>query len=235
MKIFLLGCLACVTSHVNAQQIASPVSSIRVTGDATVTTKPQRAQVNVGVLTQERQSQPAATQNARLTDAVTAALRKLLGEAADIKTVNYSLSPDYQYRQNGGKPSISGYTVINVMRVTLDELDKVGSVIDTAVQAGANHVESVQYTVRDPEQLRAQALREAAAKARADADTLAAALNLKIVRIVRAEEAHDLPLQPPSDLLEAEGRLPAADPTPVQPPTLEFTANVTLTVEVSPR
>jgi uncharacterized protein len=236
MKIFLLFCLACVTSQVNAQQIASPVSSIRVTGDATVTTKPQRAQVNVGVLTQEKQSQPAATQNARLTETVTAALHKLLGDDADIKTVNYSLSPDYQYRPSGGKPSISGYTVLNVMRVTLDDLGRVGSVIDTAVQAGANHVESVQYTVRDPEQLHAQALREAAAKARADADTLAAALNLKIVRIVRAEEVRDLPLQPPSaDLLEAEGRLPGGDPTPAQPPTFELTANVTLTVEVSPR
>ena len=235
MKLLVFACLACVTSHVYAEQLPASMSSIRVTGEALASAKPQRAQVTVGVLTQERQSQPAAAQNSRISDAVLAALHRLLGDDADIKTINHSLSPDYQYRPSGGKPTVNGYTVSTIMQVTLDDLDKVGSVIDTAVQAGANHVESVQYTVRDPQSLRVQALRDAAAKARADADTLAAALNLKIVRIVRVEEVRDVP-PPPTELLDPEGRLPpGGDPTPIQPPTFEYAANVALTVEVSPR
>ena len=231
MKIFFAALLACVVSQVNAQQIASPLSSIRVTGDSVVTAKPDRVLIDVGVLTQEKQSQNAVTQNAKVLDGIVAALHKLLGADADIKTINYALNPDYQYRPIGGKSSVSSYTALNVVRVTLDDLEKVGPVIDTATQAGANHVESVRYTVRDQQVLHSQAVREAALKARASADALASALNLKIVRVVSVEEAGDgSPPGPDApDLRDPAG----SAPTPVQSSSFVVTANVTLTVEVS--
>jgi uncharacterized protein len=238
MKIFFIAaCLACTVSQVEAQQNASPLSSIRVTGEAMATAKPERAQINVGVLTQEKQSQAAATQNAKQLEAVLSALHKLLGNDADIKTINYALSPDYQYRSLGGKPAVSSYTAINVVRVTVDDLDKIGAVIDAATQAGANHVESVQFTVKDPQALRAQALREAATKARASADVLASALNLKIVRVLSVDEIKedvstgDLappPQRGPDGLLE-----PA--PAPAPPGSFTVGSIVTLTVEVGAR
>ncbi len=235
MRILFATFLLSVAAQVSGQQIASTVSSIRVTGDATVITKPQRAIINLGVLTQERQSKAAVTQNSRAMDGVMAALHRVLGADVDVPTVTYSLSPDFQYRSGGSKPAVSGYTLLNIVRVTLDDIDKVGAVIDAATQAGANHVESVQYTVRDPQAQRTDALRQAAARARADADTLAGALNLRIVRILAAEQSRDSFLPPP-DLLDPEGRLsPGGDPGPEQPPNFVYSANVTLTVEVSPR
>jgi hypothetical protein len=239
MKIFFAAFLACCVTQVNAQQNASPLSSIRVTGEAVVTAKPERAQIDVGVLTQEKQSQAAATQSGRQLDAVTLALHKLLGNDADIKTINYSLSPEYQYRPIGGKASVSSYTAINVVRVTVDDLEKVGQVIDAATQAGANHIESVQFTVRDPQALHSQALRDAAAKARASADALASALNLKIVRVLSVEEVRGADM-PSSDLIAALGRSPdspsgSPDTPPVQPGSFSVTASVTLTVEVGSR
>ena len=230
MKTFIAALLACAVSQVNAQQITSPMSSIRVTGDAVVTAKPDRALIDVGVLTQEKQSQNAAAQNARQLDAIMVALHKLLGADADIKTINYALNPDYQYRPLGGKSSVSSYTALNVVRVTVDDLDKVGPVIDAATQAGANHVESVRYTVRDQQVLRSQAVREAALKARANADALASALNLKITRIVSVEEGDSTPAGPDA----ADPRDPAGPaPTPIQSSSFVVTANVTLTAEVS--
>ena len=230
MKTFIVALLACAVSQVNAQQFTSPMSSIRVTGDAVVTAKPDRALIDVGVLTQEKQSQNAAAQNARQLDAIMVALHKLLGADADIKTINYALNPDYQYRPLGGKSSVSSYTALNVVRVTVDDLDKVGPVIDAATQAGANHVESVRYTVRDQQVLRSQAVREAALKARANADALASALNLKITRIVSVEEGDSTPAGPDA----ADPRDPAGPaPTPIQSSSFVVTANVTLTAEVS--
>jgi uncharacterized protein len=237
MKIFFWAAfLACVVSQVNAQQNASPVSSIRVTGEAVATAKPERAQIDVGVLTQEKQSQAAATQNAKQLDAVLTALHKLLGNDADIKTINYSLSPEYQYRPIGGKAAVSSYTAINVVRVTVDDLDRIGPVIDAATQAGANHIESVQFTVKDPQALRAQALREAAAKARAAADVLASALNLKIVRVLSVEELKDTD-GPPGDLMAPLQRGPDSppDPAPAPPGSFSVGSIVTLTVEVAAR
>jgi hypothetical protein len=237
MKIFFLAAfLTCVVSQVNAQQNTSPLSSIRVTGQAVATAKPERAHIDVGVLTQEKQSQVAAAQNAKQLDAVLTALHKLLGADADIKTINYSMSPEYQYRSLGGKPAVSAYTALNVVRVTVDDLDKIGPVIDAATQAGANHVESVQFTVKDPQALRAQALREAATKARASADALASALNLKIVRVLSVDETKD-PDGLPGDLIAPLQRGPDGppEPTAAQPASFSVTSIVTLTVEVGAR
>ncbi len=232
MKTLFAALLACVVSQVNAQQFTSPMSSIRVTGDAVVTAKPDRALIDVGVLTQEKQSQNASSQNAKQLDAVVAALHKLLGPDADIKTINYALNPDYQYRPMGGRSAVSSYTVSNVVRVTLDDLDKVGVAIDAATQAGANHVESVRYTVKDQQALHSQAVREAALKARANADALASALNLKITRVVSVEEGDALSGGPDAP----DPRDPAGPaPTPIQSSSFVVTANVTLTVEVAAR
>jgi uncharacterized protein len=232
MKIPLV-LLACVVTQVHGQQMSSALSSIRVTGAATVVAKPERAQINVGVLTQEKQATVAATQNSRQLDAVQSALHKVLGPDADIRTVNFTINPDYQYRPIG-KPAIGSYTALSVVRVTTDELDKVGAAIDAATQAGANHVQSVQYTVRDAQALHTQLLRDASAKARANAEALAAGLNLKIVRLVSAEEIRDAASAAP-DMPDPESRAGPIDPTAGQSGTLEQTVNVTLTVEVGTR
>ena len=79
--------LACaVPATVLAQQ--PPVSSIRVTGDARVTAKPDRVQIDIGVTTRAQQSQEAAAQNARLVDAVLAAVRKAAGPTSTLSVTS---------------------------------------------------------------------------------------------------------------------------------------------------
>ena len=225
--------LACaVPATVLAQQ--PPVSSIRVTGDARVTAKPDRVQIDIGVTTRAQQSQVAAAQNARQVDAVLAAVRKTAGPTAVLKTISYSLNPNYQYHPNGGEPTLQGYTAVNVVQVTLDELGKIGAVIDAATQSGANRVEGIQFTLRDQDAVRAEALREAASRARAEADVLAAALGLKVLRVLTVEEQ-----SPRVVPVRVYGGAPramatAAPATPVEAGTLEVTADVTLSVEVGP-
>ena len=225
--------LACtVTATLAAQQ--PPVSSIRVTGDARVTAKPDRVQIDIGVTTRARQSQDAATQNTLQVDAVLAAVRRVAGPTAVLKTVSYSLNPNYQYHPNGGEPTIDGYTAVNVVQVTLDELGKIGAVIDAATQAGANNVQGIQFTLRDQDAVRAEALREAALRARGEADVLAAALGLKVLRVLTVEE--NSPRVAPIRVYGGAPRAmaAAAPATPVEAGTLDVTAEVTLSVEVSP-
>src|SRR5215471_16203508 len=68
--------------------------SITVTGEATVTARPDRAQVDIGVVTQAETADAASTDNRRKADAVLAQLRSALGAAADIKTVSFSITPN---------------------------------------------------------------------------------------------------------------------------------------------
>jgi hypothetical protein len=232
IAVLLLGAAGAAPAH--AETSAPTLSSIRVTGDARVTAKPDRVQIDIGVSTHAPHSQDAAAANAREVDAVLAAVRKAAGPAAVLKTINYSLSPTYQYHQNGGEPTLTGYNALNVVQVTLDELPKIGAVIDSATQSGANQIQGIQFTLRDAESVRAEALREAAVKARAEAEVLATALGLKVVRILSVEETS--PRVVPVRTYAGAARITAAavTPTPVEAGTLDVSADVVLTVEVSP-
>jgi uncharacterized protein YggE len=237
MRCLVAVILACAVAGAPARAQPtplSPVSSIRVTGDAKVTAKPDRVQIDIGVTTRAAQSQDAASQNARQVDAVLAAVRKATGPAAVLKTISYSLNPTYQYHPNGEEPTITGYSAVNVLQVTLDDLAKIGTVIDSATLAGANHVQGIQFTLRDQDAVRAEALRQAATRARAQAEVLAAALALKVVRVLSVEE--NSPRVVPVRAYMGAPRTTAitATATPVEAGTLDVTADVMLTVEVSP-
>jgi uncharacterized protein len=214
---------------------AATLSSIRVTGDARVSAKPDRVQIDLGVQTQAQLSQDAASANARQLDAVLAAVRKAAGPGAQIKTVSYSLSPNYQYHSGGGEPTITGYTALNVVEVVLDELARIGDVIDAATRAGANRVQGIQWTLRDQDAVRAAALREAATRAHAEAEVLAGALNLRILRVLTVEESSPQIVPVRVHMAAARATVSAAEvPTPVEAGTLDVSANVSLTVEVGP-
>ena len=228
------GGLLAATLALSAYAESPPsMSSIRVTGTSTVTAKPDRARVDVGVVTQAPQSQLAVSENARTFNAVMSSLRKTFGPNTDIKSLSYSLNPDFQYHASGGQPTITGYTATNVVRVTIDDLGKIGDVIDVATKAGANRVPSIQFALRDEDAVRTQALREAAVKARAEADTLANSLGLKVNRILTVEEGGPV-IVPAREVMFARAELSAAA-TAIQPGSIEVNANVTLTVEVSAR
>jgi uncharacterized protein YggE len=233
MKQLFGAVLACaLMSPLLAQQ--PPVSSIRVTGDSQVTAKPDRVQIDIGVTTHAEHSQEAATENARQVETVLNAVKKAAGPTAVLKTVNYSLSPTYRY-QNGHEPTLTGYSAANIVQVTLDDLTKISNVIDAAAQAGANNVRGISFTLRDQDAVHADALRKAAAKARADADVLAAALGLKIVRVLSVEEtgARFVPVM--RTMSAAPAAAAAEMATPVESGTLDISASLVLTVEVAPR
>src|SRR5262245_23200216 len=81
--------------------------SITVSGEAMVSARPDRAQVDIGVITQAETADAASTDNRRRADAVFAQLRGTLGAGADIKTVSFSISPNYRYPKEGGQPAIA--------------------------------------------------------------------------------------------------------------------------------
>jgi uncharacterized protein len=80
--------LLLLTMQVNAEQSASPLSSIRVTSQATVSANPDRAQIDIGVETRAVQSQAAAAQNATRLNTTLAALGNAVGSSGEIKTAS---------------------------------------------------------------------------------------------------------------------------------------------------
>lgn len=205
-----------------------PPSTIRVTGEATVSARPDRVEIDLGVVTRGATAQQAATENARILSNVLASLRRALGAKATIETVSYALYPDYQYSPQGGDPKITGYTATNLVRVTQDDLTNVGTVLDTATRAGANQVERIRFVLKDEGSIKSQALRNAALDARLKANTVANSLGLQVARIHSVEEVSRAP-RPYFELAVAKSAGPT---TPILPGAIETSAMVTLTVEV---
>ena len=161
---------------------------VQVSGEATVSAKPDQAVVEIGVATQGATASAAAAQNAKQTEAVLADLRKLLGGSNKLRTTSYSVRPNYEYPKPGAAAAITGYIATNVVEVTLDDLAQVSKVIDSATQSGANTIQHLQYRLRSPGTVRGRALREAAEQAKAGAEAIALGLGLKVVRVLSAEE-----------------------------------------------
>ena len=202
--------------------------SIRAAGEASVTTTPNQARIAVGVITQAATADEASTRNANQVSGVLAQLRALLGAAADIKTISYSLTPNYTSPRDGTPSVISSYTAANTVQITTGDLSAIGRVIDTAIQAGANRVTSLQFGLRDEEPLRAQALRSAAGRAKAHADAIAAGLGVRTGAILSAEEGTAI-------RTTLDTRVSAAGPTtPVEPGLVSVHATVSIEVEIAP-
>jgi uncharacterized protein len=238
MKVLVALALAAASSWAMAQPPpGSPPprpATIEVTGQAKVSEAPDRVYIDIGVTTQARKSETATEQNAARVSTVIAAVKRAAGADIQLTTTQYSVGPNYNYPRGGGTPTITGYTASNVVQVRLDDLARVGRVIDAATQAGSNHVQDIRFGLRDEEIPRAEALREAAQNAQRDAEALAGALSLKVVRVLtvgeEAPEVRPMPLYAQRMSVEAA----AAPATPVEAGTIDVSATVTLTVEVAP-
>jgi uncharacterized protein YggE len=242
MRLLVAIALTAASSAVLARPAAGsppvpppqPPAIIQVTGEAQVSQAPDRVYIDIGVTTQARKVADAASQNATRLSAVIAAVKQVAGPAAQLTTTDYSIGPNYSYPRNGGTPTVIGYSVSNAVQVRLDDLHEVGRVIDAATQAGSNNVQGIRFALRDYRVPRSEALKEAARNARQDAEALAGALGLKIVRVQSVEEQgagpRPVPLYPQTVKLE----LARAPTTAIETGTLDVSASVILTVEVAP-
>ena len=202
---------------------------IQATGESVVSAEPTRARIDIGVVTQASTSQAAADQNASRTQTVLTRLRAIVGQSGEIRTVGYSLTPNYTYPREGGEPKLTGYTATNIVRVTLDDLTKVGPAIDTATQAGANRVQSLQFMLKDERAALDDALRQASQNAMRKASSIASSLGVRIIRVLTATESGGpvVPIRDNTYVMRAE-----STQTPIEAGTIEVRASVTLTVEI---
>jgi hypothetical protein len=203
---------------------------VRATGEATVTARPDRAQISIGVLTQNSTAQAAATANAVQTTQVIEAIKRTLGEGGEQKTAGYSISPQYQYT-TGRAPKITGYQASNTVLIIVNDLSMLGKVIDAASDSGANNINGVSFSLKDDTPVRNQALAEAAAKAHAAAEAIAKALNTHVVGVLQAETSQTPIIRPQTRSFAALAGAAAA-PTPIEPGDLDIHASVTVTLEV---
>jgi uncharacterized protein len=226
---FIILALATTVLAQTAPPIVSPLQpSIVTRGEAIVTARPDRAFVTIAAESRSKNSADAQKQNAA---AMTAVLQKIeqAGVPKDaIRTIGYQLQPEFDYAN--GRQTFRNYLARNTVEVRLDDIDRVGLVIDAAAAGGATTITGVRFDVRNRAALERDALRQAVADARARAEAAAAGAGANIDRIVRIEEeAHFEPPRPMMRMATAAGD---AASTPVEPSTIEIQSRVLLTVSI---
>lgn len=167
--------------------VAATANTITFTGEGKVLAKPDVAIVDFAIVTEANDSKTAQDKNSAKSKTVVEFLKKQGIEDKDIKTNGYNIYPQYRYPQNG-RPDISGYTVNQTIQVKIRDLDKVSSVLDGVVGAGVNQVNNLQFTIDNPEKLKAEARAKAIDAAKAKADELKGQIGVKIGRIVNFSE-----------------------------------------------
>jgi uncharacterized protein YggE len=206
------------------------LTRVTVSGDSIVQAQPDTAIITVSVVTQSKRAIDAQQENAAKSDAVVRALKAAAGAGAEVKTSGYSLQPQRVYRENQ-PPTISGYEARNTVTVTLSDLSKVGAVIDTTAQAGANDIAGISFTLRRDRPARDAALAQATQEAMGKARVIAQALGGRLVRIVEVHEEGTI--RPPVPVYEKmEMTRMAAAQTPIEVGSLEITSRVQLIAEV---
>ena len=210
------------------------ITKVTVVGEAIAKVEPDVAVLVLSVVTQSNQAITAQQENARKSEAVAKAIQATAGNSAEIKTSDYSLQPQYDYRDNR-LPKIVGYNARNSVIISMSDLKNVGAVVDAASRAGANSVDRVSFDLRQTSPVRGQALADATQQAMNKAQSIARALGGRVLRVVEEHEEAGASgsNQMSYDSLERETTMANRQvTTPIESGQLSIKSNVQLIVEV---
>ena len=184
---FALGTPMTTHAQNTTAAVANDATLLNISAQAEARRVPDVAMLSAGVVTQAADGNTAMRENAAQMDKVMAAIKAAGIAERDIQTSGINLNPNYKYVENA-PPSIVGYQASNTVNVKVRELAKLGKVLDAFVANGANQINGPSFEVDKPDEAYDEARLAALKKAQARADTYAAALGMKVRRIVSINE-----------------------------------------------
>ncbi|HEY5215375.1 MAG TPA: SIMPL domain-containing protein [Pseudolabrys sp.] len=199
---------------------------VTVSGEATVSVAPDMAVIRIGVTSGAKTAREASDANAKQMTAVLAAIKDAGIADRDVQTSRLSLQPQYDPNK-GGTARLLGFQVTNQLTVKMRDIDKLPSILDRAIGAGANEMSGIELVVSEQSKLLDQARSEAIADARRKAELYAHAAGVKVGHVVAIAEEGSAP---PPRLMQAL----RAGAVPVAPGEQTLRAAVTVSYELTP-
>jgi uncharacterized protein len=233
-KLFLLSSLLISALVLSACGTApAQTRTLSVSGNGTVYLTPDIAQIYIGVHTDDPDLANAVSKNNSQTQALVDALKKAGIDAKDIQTSNFSV-----YSNNSGIDKVTGqvipnqtqYSVDNTVYITIRDLTKLGSLLSTAVGAGANSINSISFDVADKTAAMVQARQKAMTNASNLATELAKTAGVKLGEIQSVAYSDNSPVQ-----YYGMGGGGAAAPNasvPIQPGQTQISVTVSVTYTI---
>jgi uncharacterized protein YggE len=211
--------------------IASAQSrTLNVSGNGTVYLTPDIAYIYIGVHTQEVDVALAVNRNNTQTQVLVDALKNMSVAAADIQTSNFSVYTGQSYDKITGEASGTYYAVDNTVYITVRDLTKLGDLLNAAVGAGANNINSITFDVADKTAAMAQARQKAMANASGLADELAQTAGVTLGTIQSITYSDNSPT--PYYGMGGGGAAASNVSVPIQPGQTQISVTVSVTYNI---
>ena len=212
---------------------------ITVTASSEVKVVPDKASMGVSITGQAATAEAVQSDNAKKTNELLRALAGLGIDKKNVQTTGTYLSPRYDYPDDvnfdvNDSTNIVGYEMTTSFEISGIDIDKVGSVLQACVDAGANGANGIQYYSSTYDESYQKALTEAMDKARVKAETLAKAGGAGVGGILYVSEGYqDTGYRYESDeVAMAESANDASGSMKVMPGEIDINASVTVTYAI---
>ncbi len=227
--------------NIRAEITSQPYArTITVNGDAKVSAVPDIATISLSVVSEGKNVKEVTTDgNAKMTK-IHDGMLSLGVERKDMTTTQYSLTPVYDYQvmpvQFGSArktPKITGYRLDQQLTLKIRDLTRVDDVIDRATQLGANEVGQLSFDIDDTSAVKKEAREKAFQAARDKAEQMAAAVGVRLSRVVTFSEDNFAQPMYANYAVEKAALAPMDAPAPsIQPGSKELRVNVSVTYEI---
>jgi uncharacterized protein YggE len=193
--LLLLGLLgtACQGDSVTVATQQAENLGISVTGEGKASGSPDVVVLTLGVSVLAPTVREARDQAADAMNKVVDSLKGNGVQDEDIQTSQFTIQPEYDFRE--GEQSLRGYRLTNVVTAKLRDIDRTGEVLDEVVAAGGDltQVQSINFTLDDPDELRDEAREEAVGDAKAKAQRLADLSGVDLGEVISISESFSAP------------------------------------------
>lgn len=219
-------------------------NTIAVTGKGEIFAVPDIAQFTLGVTKEAKDVKTAQKEATEKMNDIISYLKSVGIDEKDIKTINYSAQPKYEWIQppcrpgeycGNGQNKLVGFTVSQTLQVKVrKDTDKASDVLGEAGARGATEIGSLEFINDDEDKLKADARSKAIAEAKQKADALARELGVSIVRVVGFSEdgGYQQPVMYKAARMEAMA-MDAGAPSPELPVgENKILSQVTVTYEI---
>lgn len=223
--------------HLNSTAFAQSneqSGTITVVGEGKVRIKPDIARAQIGVEVLMDSVKAASDANKERLEAVLAALQDQGIAEEDIQTSGFSVYAE-RYGSDGPLPEDqTNYRVSNNVSVTVRDLDTLGAVLDAAIEAGANNIYGIEFSLDDPSSVESTARESAVADAQAKAEELATLTGTTVGSVVSVSEViGNGGGYYSSNFAEAARAMGGGGSTPVSPGELELIMQLQITYTIA--
>ena len=228
VSILIIASLAACTNTPAAT--TPPLRTINANGTGEVYLVPDLAYVYVGVRVDADEVSTALNTSNVQAGKVADAVKALGVETKDIQTTNFNVYPMTDYGPDG-TITRKYYVVENTIFITVRDLAKLGTLLDSVVRSGANTINGISFDVSDKDKALSQARDLAIADARAEAEGIASAAGVKLGNLQTVNVSTSGGTVP---IYEGKGggAMNAASTVPVSAGQLLITVTANLTYEI---